>query len=263
MATLNPATYFGLESDLGGIAPGRYADVAILGDLSEPRPERVIARGQVAAAEGRLHVRVPEPAWSRVFTSAAARLRVRWRARPEDFALPTRARYPVMRLVSAVIARLEERPLGDGDLFAALLDRRGRWTAPGVVAGFADRLDGLASTITTDFNILALGRRRESMARAVNRLLALRGGVVIVDADRIAYELPLPIGGVMTRGPLTQVAGQEDELRATLEARGYPFHDPLFTMFFMAADFLPSVRLTPRGVWDVKQGRVLLPSRRR
>ncbi|MGH7331254.1 MAG: amidohydrolase family protein, partial [Candidatus Rokuibacteriota bacterium] len=83
MATLNPATYFGLDSDLGGIAPGRYADVAILGDLSEPRPQTVIARGRVAATGGRLHVRVPEPVWSRVFTSAPARLTVRWRARPE------------------------------------------------------------------------------------------------------------------------------------------------------------------------------------
>ncbi len=27
MATLNPATYFGRDADLGGIAPGRYADI--------------------------------------------------------------------------------------------------------------------------------------------------------------------------------------------------------------------------------------------
>jgi adenine deaminase len=263
MATLNPAAYFGLDGDVGGIAPGRYADICVLEDLREPRPQAVVARGRVAAAEGQLRVRIPEPPWSRVFASPAARLAVRWRARPEDFALPPRPRYPVMVLVSAVIARLEERPLADGDLFAALLDREGHWTAPGVVAGFADRLDGLASTVTTDFNILVLGRRREAMARAVNRLLALRGGIVIADGDAFAYELALPLGGVMARGSLAEAAAREDELRAALAARGYAFHDPLFTLFFMAADFLPSVRLTSRGVWDVKRERVLLPSRRR
>jgi adenine deaminase len=168
-----------------------------------------------------------------------------------------------MRLVSAVISRLEERPLGEGDLVAALLDRAGRWTAPGVVAGFAAGLDGLASTITTDFNILALGRRPASMARAVNRLLALRGGIVIVDGARVAFELALPIGGLMRRGSLVEVAAREDGLHAALAARGHPFHDPLFSLFFMAADFLPAVRLTPRGVWDVKRARVLLPSRPR
>src|SRR2546429_3002321 len=81
--------------------------------------------------------RMPEVPWQRAFASAEARLTVRWRARAEDFVLPARDRYPVARLVSAVITRLEERPLAPGDLHAALVDRRGRWVAPAVVAGFS------------------------------------------------------------------------------------------------------------------------------
>jgi adenine deaminase len=263
MVTLNPATYYGLDAELGGIAPGRWADICVLGDLSEPRPQTVIARGAVAAAEGRLRVTVPEVPWRRVIASPEARLAVRWRARPEDFVPPPRERYPVARLVSAVITRLEERALASGDLFAALIDRGGRWVAPAIVAGFAERLDGLASTITTDFNILVLGRRPAAMAAAVNRVLDLHGGIVIADGDRVAHELPLPLGGVMMRGSLAEAAAAEDALRAALVARGYPHHDPLFTLFFLSADFLPAVRLTPRGVWDVKQSRILLPARRR
>ncbi len=263
MATLNPATYYGLDGDIGGIAPGRYADLCLLDDLAEPRPSTVVARGRVAAAEGRLIARVPEPPWRRAFASPAARLTVPWRARAADFAPPARRRYPVVRLVSAVISRLEERPLAPGDLSAALVDRGGRWVAPGVVAGFAERLDGLAATTSTDFNILVLGRSPEAMARAVNRLLELHGGIVLVDGGAVAYELALPLGGIMTRGSVEEAAAREDELRAALVARGYPHHDPLFTLFFLSADFLPAVRLTPRGVWDVKRSRVLLPSRRR
>jgi adenine deaminase len=263
MATLNPATYFNRDGDLGGIAPGRYADILLLRDLSDPRPETVVARGRVAAHEGRLTTDVPEPVWRRVLATPESRLAVRWRARTDDFTLPARARYPVARLVSTVITRLEERPLTDGDLRAALLDRAGRWVAPAVVAHFGDRVDGLASTITTDFNILALGRRPESMARAVNRLLALRGGIVVVDGDEIVFELPLPLGGLMMPGTLPEAAARERGLREVLVARGYPHHDPLFTLFFLAADFLPAVRLSPRGVWDVKRNRVLLPARRR
>jgi len=263
MATLNPATYLGRDGELGGIAPGRYADLCVLADLSEPRPEVVVARGRLAAREGRVLVRVPEPDWRRAFTTPEARLTVGWRARPEDFRLPPRASYPVVRLVSAVITRLEERPPAAGDLHAALLDRAGRWVAPALVAGFGERVDGLATTITTDFNILVLGRRPEAMARAVNRLLAVRGGVVLVDGERVALEVPLPLGGVMTRMSLLEAAAREDALRAALVARGYPHHEPMFTLFFLAADFLPFVRLSPRGVWDVKQGRVLLPARTR
>lgn len=264
MATLNPATYFGRDGDIGGVAPGRYADLCLLADLSEPRPETVIARGVVAATGGRCGVRVREPDWRRVFWSRAARLDVRWRARPDDFRLPARATLPVIRFVSTVITKLEERAPAPGDLLAALVDRAGRWVAPGVVAGFADRLDGLASTITTDFNILVLGRSREAMACAVNRLLDLHGGIVLVDGqDDIACEMPLPLGGIMARADLPQAAAAEDRVREVLAARGYPFHDPFFSLLFMAADFLPTVRLSPRGVWDVKRSRVLLPRRAR
>ena len=143
------------------------------------------------------------------------------------------------------------------------MDRGGRWVAPALVAGFADRLDGLATTVTTDFSILALGRRPEAMARAVNRLIELRGGLVLVDGDEVAWELALPIGGIMTRATMDDAARWEEALRAALVARGYPYHDPFFSLFFLAADFLPAVRLSPRGVWDVRRGRVLLPSRRR
>ena len=263
MVTLNPATYFHRDADLGGIAPGRYADVCVLSDLSQPRPETVLARGRVAARDGRLLVAVPEPSWPRVFGSAAARLSVRWRARADDFRVPERTTLPVIRLVSAVITKLEERAPAPGDLHAALVDRAGRWVAPALLAGFADGLDGLATTTSTDFNILAIGRNREAMARAVNRLLALRGGVVVVDGAEVAWELPLPLGGIMTRMPLGEAARREDELHAVLRDRGYAFHEPFFTMLFLAADFLPAVRLSPRGVWDVRAGRVLLPARRR
>ena len=118
----------------------------------------------------------------------------------------------MLRLVSAVISRREDRPLAPGDLHAALVDRGGRWVAPGVVAGFAERVDGLASTLTTDFNILVLGRSPEAMARAVNRLLELRGGIVIVEGDEIAYEVLLPIGGIMGRGSMADAAEAEREL---------------------------------------------------
>jgi adenine deaminase len=97
----------------------------------------------------------------------------------------------------------------------------------------------------------------------VNRLRALHGGVVLVEGDRVVWELPLPLGGIMTRLELSEAARRQDELHELLRARGYEFHDPFFTLLFLAADFLPAVRLTPRGVWDVKAGRLLLPRRRR
>lgn len=261
MVTLNPATYFGLDQEIGGIAPGRYADLLLLQDLGEPRPAMVIARGRVAARDGKLLARVPEPEWRRIFSTRSAKLEVGWRARPEDFAVPRRPRLPVIRLVSAVITRLEERAIQVGDLRAALLDREGRWISRGVIAGFCPDLDGLATTVSTDFQILTLGRDPQAMARAVNRLLDLAGGIVLVEDGRILYELALAVGGIMSREPLESLAASERALSALLKARGYAYHAPLFTLLFMVADFLPEVRLTARGVWDVKRRMLLSPSR--
>jgi adenine deaminase len=260
MVTLNPATYFGLDHEIGGIAPGRYADLLLLRDLSEPRPEMVIARGRVAAREGALIARIPEPRWSRIFSSRRARLAVPWRVTAEDFALPRGARLPVIRLVSAVITRLEVRRLEEGDLLAALLDREGRWICRGVVSGFCRELPGLATTVSTDFQILALGQDPGALAAAVNRLLDLSGGIVLVEGGSVRYELALPVGGIMARGALDALAAKARELLIVLKARGYAYHDPLFSLIFLAADFLPEVRLTARGVWDVMRRRVLLPS---
>ena len=111
--------------------------------------------------------------------------------------------------------------------------------------------------------MLALGRRIEAMTRAVNRRLRLGGGVVLVDGDRVVFELPLPVGGVMSTRLLAELAQSERRLQALLAARGHTFHDPIYTLLFMSADFLPSVRLTADGVWDVKRRRLLHPSRRR
>ncbi|MFP3381122.1 amidohydrolase family protein, partial [Bacillus sp. SIMBA_069] len=45
MASLNPAVYYGMDGEMGGIAPGRLADLLVLADKYEPTPELVIANG--------------------------------------------------------------------------------------------------------------------------------------------------------------------------------------------------------------------------
>ncbi|MEE9201730.1 MAG: amidohydrolase family protein, partial [Dehalococcoidia bacterium] len=56
MATLNPAQHLRIDHMVGGIAPGRYADMMLLDDLNTIRPHVVISNGQTVAREGRLLV---------------------------------------------------------------------------------------------------------------------------------------------------------------------------------------------------------------
>ncbi|MBI3108010.1 MAG: adenine deaminase, partial [Candidatus Rokubacteria bacterium] len=219
MVTLNPATYYGKDADLGGIAPGRFADILLLEDLTEPRPRAVIARGRLLARDGRLLTGVPEPPWREIFTPRVTRFDRAWRLTPENFALPP-GPLPTMRLVSTVITALEERPVAPSDLDVALVDRRGEWITVTALAGFATEVDGLAATLSTDYQIVGVGRSREALARAVNRVVAIKGGIVLVEGERVIFELALPVGGLMSTRPLPELAAKERELKALLAARG-------------------------------------------
>src|SRR5918998_2025793 len=59
MATLNTAQHFGLERELGSIAPGRRGDLILTPDLVRLPVEMVIAQGQVLAEHGRLTADIP------------------------------------------------------------------------------------------------------------------------------------------------------------------------------------------------------------
>src|SRR5919199_1074578 len=63
MVTINPATLFRIDGQVGGIGLGRRADLLLLPDLTSFRPETVITRGRVVAENGALSVPLPRLAW--------------------------------------------------------------------------------------------------------------------------------------------------------------------------------------------------------
>ena len=142
MATLNAATYLHLDDHLGGVAPGRLADLALLADLSSFRPEVVVAGGRIAARTGELVEPVPGIDWD----SLRLGLEFRWGSWIEDPALydarPGET-LPVIEFVSDVITRVGEAPveeeLPEGYLRVVHLTRDGRWVSRALLLGFRQR----------------------------------------------------------------------------------------------------------------------------
>jgi adenine deaminase len=104
-----------------------------------------------------------------------------------------------------------------------------------------------------------LGQHTGDMAAAARRALELGGGIVAVEDGRTVLELPLPIGGIMAADRLPVIAERAAALYAFLRARGYPHADPHYTLLFLSLDSLPDVRITYRGIWDVRRNKVLVP----
>jgi adenine deaminase len=268
MATLNPATYYGLDEEIGMIAPGRLADLLVLRGLEDPTPELVVAKGRIAVEAGDVLAAFPKIDWERYFP---ARYRPTWEPRPEWFALRSEGESlsgPAIWLENPVITRRQDltlrvrdgaAQLPDGVLLVALLDHRGEWIVRAPLANFARRLGGLASTYNVANEILVYGQDPDDMATATRRVLELGGGVALVEGGRMLFELPLPYVGMAGPLRLDEVADRIERLTELLVARGYPHHDVPYTLLFLPFDSLPDLRLTYRGLWDVRAERSILP----
>ncbi len=73
----------------------------------------------------------------------------------------------------------------------------------GFVRGFGLQSGALASTVAHDaHNIVVVGVDDNDMARAVQRLVELGGGIVAVESRGVRAELPLPVAGLLSDAPL-------------------------------------------------------------
>lgn len=254
MVTLNPAAYYGMN-DIGEVAAGKRADLNILRDLSDPRPAMVIAEGQVVARGGRLAVPISDLSWKEAFEPVRLP-----RLDPRVFSTPPTA-LPACRFVNDVITEpMRGEPMPEGLLQAVLIDRHGRWMTRCLVGGFVQRLGGLATTLNTAFDLLVVGQSPEEMAQAAGRVADLGGGLVVVDGGEV-FALPFD-AGPFSSWPWPEVVDGNRRFNALMRSRGFRYTDPIFSLLFLTFDSLPWIRLTSRGVWDVRSRRVLTPSSR-
>ena len=266
MVTLNAATYLRLDNHIGGIAPGKKADILILPDLVDFRPELVISNGDIVAENGQLQTELPDMDWSKYKTGKAFKLSKSILEQPELY-LPVQEKkeVPVIHFISNVITKRKDIELPavngypdisgkEGLVYVSLISRQGEWISKGVMERFAIHLDGMASTYNTTTELLVTGRKPEAMAKAAARVHELGGGIVIVDDDSIVLEIPLPLTGMMlTDSSFQEAVEKHDQFLRYMQERGFPFHDILYTLLFLTCDFLPGLRLTPRGLYDVKE----------
>lgn len=269
MATLNTAEHFGVAGDVGGIGPGRFADILLVSDLEAMTIDCVLAAGEVVAEAGTLSTSVGSYQY---LESAKNTVNIKRELVADDFAIPAlvsedSARCRVIRIVEnqvltrsvqedipVVDKRLE--PSGGSDIFTlAVVERHtgSERIGLGLVKGYGmTRPYGLASTVAHDsHNLVVMGSNRTLMAMAANHVVALGGGICLAGLNGVLAELPLPIAGLMSEEPLEVVARQTDRLQQELEALGCVIDDALMSFFFLALPVIPELRLTDLGLVDV------------
>jgi adenine deaminase len=266
MATLHPARCHGL-AELGAIAPGFHADMALLDDLEWFRPLFVIAGGRQAARTLALPFDAPPvPGWVRDSVNIAP-------LADDAFDLgPGGERVRVIDIVPGQLitgaaheppARRDGRVVADAgrDLAKLAVVERHHATGRvgvGLVRGFGLRAGAFASTVAHDaHNIVVVGSDDASMAACVRRLAEIGGGIAVARGGQLRGELALPVAGLLSEEPAEAVVARLDELVAMLREQGVAGDAPFMTLSFLALSVIPDLKLTDRGLVDVAGARVV------
>ena len=129
---------------------------------------------------------------------------------------------------------------------------RNRNIGRGFVKGFGLKRGAIASSVGHDsHNICVVGADDGDMAAAVNRLIEMQGGFVVVCDGAVRAELPLPIAGLMSDRSFEAVRDALDPLREAASGLGVTLAEPFLQVAFLPLPVIPHLKITDRGLVDV------------
>ena len=271
MATLNVAEHFSLDHLIGGIAPGRYADLVIIPNIASIDAEVVVSRGLIIAEDGKLL------AFPRKHTFAEESLntiKLPREFRPSDFIIqaPGSTEKVQIRVINMITDLVTSEitvnyPVTDGKLSVdtnkdiikiAAIDRTHRpgKLFVGLIQGFGLKSGAIASSAAWDSSdIVVVGVDDADMAFAVNRIRNLQGGTVVCDNGKILSELPLPVFGLMSDLPLETIDQRFKDVANAAKNLGIPFPEPILSLITLTGAAIPYLRICEEGLVNLKDGK--------
>lgn len=257
-ASISAAKAFRLH-DRGLVAPGWRADLVILNDLETCAVADVISAGR----------HVDDALFATRKTIAPVGYNsVKLRAMTAtDFRIPGNGKAtPVIgvepgKIITQRLAM--DLPLGKDSVLCdaaqdaikvAVIERHGINGNIGraFVHGFGLKHGAIGSTVGHDsHNICVVGASDEDMATAVNHLISLQGGFVVVRDGVVLAELALPIAGLMSDQDFEHVHDALIPLRAAAKSLGTTLPEPFLQVAFLPLPVIPHLKISDRGLVDV------------
>jgi adenine deaminase len=254
VACVNPVRHYSMN--VGMLRVGEPADFIEVGDLREFGCVRTWIGGELVAERGKARIDAPRAGTPNRFcaTKKAA----------GDFAVTARGKN--VRVIEAFDGQLitrklvEEAKIVGGNAVAdvsrdilkiAVVNRYAEArVATGFIRGFGLSRGAIASSVAHDsHNIVAVGVDDESIAAAVNALVDARGGLAVVDGERVEV-LALPVAGLMSNEDGRVVAREYAKISAAGKGLGSLLAAPFMTLSFMALLVIPSLKISDKGVFD-------------
>ena len=267
MATINTAEYFHLQG-LGAIAPGYFANLIVIEDLTEFNIINVFYHGKPVAERGKPLFSLNRSSPIGLSNTIKAlpldkdKLSLKSTGNPEPIIevipgqIVTRRRQEKMPVENGVVVPDVER-----DILKLAVIERHKMTGNvgvGLVNGIGLRNGALASTIAHDsHNIVVVGTNDDDIITAVNEIIRLKGGLVIAANGKVLSSLPLPVAGLLSEMLMEKVVTKLEELESIARKLGCLLPSPFATLSFLALPVIPELRLTDLGMVDVNEFKLI------
>ncbi|MFT4022972.1 MAG: adenine deaminase C-terminal domain-containing protein, partial [Flavihumibacter sp.] len=256
-ACINPVEHY--KMNVGQLRPGDPADFVVLSDLERFLPLQTWINGQCCAENGRSLLPQTESAvinnfYSRTLSVADFRLPVSVKALPVIGALESQLITEKIHPDPADFIEQEGQLLSNPgkDLLKCFVVNRYGETPPAgcFIRHFGLQKGAIASSVAHDsHNIIVAGLDDEDICRAVNLLMASKGGLSCVSGSEEAV-LPLPVGGLMSAGEGYAVAAAYTQIDTMAKSLGCTLQAPYMTLSFMALLVIPHIKLSDKGLFD-------------
>lgn len=266
MATINPARCYNLR-DIGAIAPGYDADLIVFDSFDNFDIKSVYKKGRLVAQNKKPLFDVTISDTSKVTNTIKLKP-----ISPDQLHLPLESdvakviritpgsivtEHVVRRIYQDSNGHFKANPMID-IVKIAVLERYGKTNNVGIglVENFKIKNGAIATTISHDsHNVIVIGDNDADMAKAVNALISIEGGIALVSEGIIIGQLPLPIAGLMSSKPMEEVSSQIEILKKLAnEQLSIPTSlEPFMTLSFLALPVIPELKITDQGYFDVKK----------
>ena len=261
LVSWTPANYFRLRRR-GALAPGFFADFCISPTLDPWNPVRVFKRGIEIAREGEL---LADPVCRPMPPLPGSPMCID-RISPEQLLVPARA--GKLRVIGILEATLFTRKLLmdpkiengyvvcdlERDLLKVTVYNRyvpGRDPSVGFVHGLGLKKGAIAASVAHDsHNLIAAGVSDADITAAVSALRQTGGGLAAA-SDGLIEILPLPIAGLMSELPASEVSGRLRMLKALVRDWGAKLDNPFMALSFLSLPVIPELKLTDLGLVEV------------
>ena len=274
--TLNAARAFSLDHKIGGLAPGRRADINLTTGPEDFKVKTVIAGGRLVVEDAQTLVHYPAATHAPMLLNTITLMKP---VTPEDFEVRVsgdakQARVLVMdtlpwipittgrEVVLPVEGGVVKCDLAKDALYIAQVERYGINGNIGkaFMGGFNLKAGAIASSVGHDnHNIIVLGTNHQDMALAVNRVAQLQGGQVVVKDGEVTGEIAYPVLGLLTDLSAEEAAAKKKELNAQIHGMGSGIAIPFMFLSFISLAAIPEYAVTDHGFIDVLNQKIVDP----